>query len=169
MGTNDQIPLKQFTADTEIEAPTVLVQARDLTYCSNECEFDDECPLKTPGKTFRGTLHIYKGDYDHVVSSMPEETRCVAHDNFMGVYASTIGNSYELERRWLEIEHGGMPHVVPFSKFELISDLNVLKYDLIDGHVFRPIGTTPELPGKPEVKRVSQKEFLNNLSNLMEK
>ena len=59
--------------------------------------------------------------------------------------------------------------MVPFSKFELISDLGVLKYDLISGHVFKPIGTKPELPKEQEIKRVSKKQFLSNLNNLTEK
>lgn len=159
--------LKQFNADTEVEAPDVLVKAKDVTYCHDQCEYDDACPLKSPGKTFRATLHIYKGDYKRIVSSV--DGQCVGHDDFTGVYNSTIGYKDEIERRWLEITHEGTFHVVPFSKFELISDLGVLKYDLVDGHVFRPIGTTPELPKEQEIKRVSKKELLSNLNNLTEK
>lgn len=169
MATNEKIPLKQFNADIEIEAPNVLIKAKDVGYCTKECSYDQDCPLRNPGKTFSGTLHIYKGDYENVVGSMLEDSQCLAHDNFDGVYSSTVGYSDRIERRWLEIEHGGMPHIVPFSKFELISDLGVLKYDLIDNHIFRPIGDRPELPKEPKIKRVSKKKFLSNLSNLMEK
>ena len=169
MAINKDLSLEQFNTDMEVEAPNVMIRARDINYCHYECEYEEDCPLNSPGATFGGTLHIYKGDYEHIVKSLPEDTHCLAHDDFSGAYHSTIGYSEKIERRWLEITYGGKFHVVPFSKFDLISDLGVLKYDLIDGHVFRPIGTTPELPRTPGVKRVSKKEFLSNLNNLTEK